>query len=111
MLVVPVLIAALLLGFSLRTETKYLCASDLPDVTLLRAQANGGDAEAQYRIGMMNFGPQGDWHEAAYWLKKAAEQGHARAQLWLGTMYEWGHGVEEDKAEAAQWYLRAARKP
>ena len=81
MLVVPVLTAVFLLGSSTRTETKYLCAYELSEITVLRDQANGGNADVQYRMGMMNFGPEGDWHEAAYWLQKAAEQGHPRAQI------------------------------
>jgi TPR repeat protein len=109
-MLVPVVIAAFLLSSSTRTETKYLCVSDAPDMTVLRAKASGGDAEAEYRMGMLNFGPDGEWHEAAYWLQKAAEQGHARAEFWLGTMYERGHALAQDSAEAAQWYLRAAQQ-
>ena len=40
--------------------------------------------------------------------KKAAEQGYARAQYWLGYMYAYGEGVPEDDAEAYAWYSIAA---
>ena len=37
-------------------------------------------------------------------LKKAAEQGDARAQFNLGTMYYTGQGVPEDRVQAYAWY-------
>jgi TPR repeat protein len=46
--------------------------------------------------------------EAARWFKKAAEQGHARAQFNLGTMCERGRGVEQSYVAAAEWYKEAA---
>ena len=46
--------------------------------------------------------------EAAKWFLKAAEQGHPRAQLKIGLMYDKGEGVKQDPVEAAKWYRRAA---
>ena len=42
------------------------------------------------------------------WLRKAAEQGSARAQCLLGLNYANGDGVKPDKVEAARWLRRAA---
>ena len=42
------------------------------------------------------------------WYRRAAEQGHAGAQLNLGIMYKIGEGVPEDLAEAAKWLQKAA---
>ena len=42
--------------------------------------------------------------------KKAAEQGHAGAQLALGFMYAYGRGVPEDDTEAVKWYRKAAEQ-
>ena len=39
-----------------------------------------------------------------------AEQGNARAQLFLGLLYHNGHGVPQDYAEAAKWYRKAANQ-
>ncbi len=39
--------------------------------------------------------------EASKWFRKAAEQGHPKAQA-LGFMYDSGHGVPQDYAEAAK---------
>ena len=46
--------------------------------------------------------------QAAYWYRKAADQGDAGAQNQLGYFYTWGIGVERSNAEAFRWYARAA---
>ena len=46
--------------------------------------------------------------EAVKWYRKAAEQGHARAQLFLGAMYTDGDGVPEDYVRAFAWFNLAA---
>jgi hypothetical protein len=53
---------------------------------------------------------RGDLAEAAKWFRLAAEQGHASAQYFLGTMYDGGLGVPQDDAEAAKWYRLAAEQ-
>jgi TPR repeat protein len=37
-------------------------------------------------------------------IRKAADLGHAEAQLLLGTMYEKGRGIERDTIQAYFWY-------
>ena len=39
---------------------------------------------------------------------QAAAEGSGEAQAWLGDTYAYGMGVEQDPAEAATWYRRAA---
>ena len=46
--------------------------------------------------------------EAVAWYRKAAAQGHAAAQFFLGVMYADGHGVPQDDAEAVAWYRKVA---
>jgi len=41
-------------------------------------------------------------------LTPLAREGSARAQLWLGEMYYYGHGVAEDDRAAFEWFSRAA---
>jgi TPR repeat protein len=48
--------------------------------------------------------------EAVKWFRKAAEQGHAKAQYALGRSYEMGLGVVADYEEAAKWYRKAAEQ-
>ena len=43
-------------------------------------------------------------------LRKAADQGKAEAQFYLGVMYAKGQGVPQDDAEAAKWYRKAAEQ-
>jgi TPR repeat protein len=45
---------------------------------------------------------------AAKWYRKAAEQGHARAQTNLALMYEDGEGVPQNRQEAIRWFKKAA---
>jgi TPR repeat protein len=52
----------------------------------------------------------GDSTETAKWFRKAAEQGDADAQGWLGFMYDMGEGVQKDSTEAAKWYRKAAEQ-
>jgi TPR repeat protein len=45
---------------------------------------------------------------AARLLEEAAEEGNPDAQKAIGICYDKGHGVEQDKEEAYQWYVEAA---
>jgi TPR repeat protein len=79
-------------------------------IALYAPRAERGDAEAQYRMGMMarfGWGMEKDATAAARWLQKAVDSGHPQAQAELGTMYRLGRGVPEDPQRAAQ-LLRAA---
>ena len=49
-------------------------------------------------------------HEAVMWFRRAADQGNASAQFYLGVMFDEGKGVPQDYAEAAKWYRRAAEQ-
>jgi len=44
------------------------------------------------------------------WYRKAAEQGHADAQFYLGGCYLSGTGVAKDEAEAVDWFRKAAEQ-
>ena len=49
-----------------------------------------------------------DDKEATKWFRKAAEQGHAQAQLKLGIAYMEGVGVPKDLVAAYAWWNLAA---
>ena len=53
---------------------------------------------------------RGDYRTAHREFLKAAEQGNAGAQYWLGWMYYKGKGVPKNDAEAARWYREAAKR-
>ena len=52
----------------------------------------------------------GDFETALREFRLLAEQGNARAQFRLGSMYDEGDGVPEDNAEAVKWYRLAAEQ-
>ena len=77
----------------------------------VRAEAEKGDAIAQYNLGICYANGQGvakDYVEAVKWFRKAAEQNFAQAQFILGGRYGLGEGVAKDEAEAVKWYRKAA---
>jgi hypothetical protein len=77
------------------------------------AEAEQGNAKAQYKLGNMYFsgvGVKQDYAEALRWFTKAAEQGHANAQNNLAEMYHKGRGVKQDDAEAVRWHTKAAEQ-
>ncbi len=105
----------------------------------LKKDAITGDAEAQYRLGVFFYdrvtGPpadrdrsRADTAKALKWLRKAAEQGHAKAQCALGNHYDHagnfgffvsvlqeiyhalGHFYDRNEVEAVKWYRKAAEQ-
>ena len=77
----------------------------------LQTQAQTGDAQAQFRLGMLYAsGPAAirDETRAKLWVERAAEQNYADAQFNLALMYETGRGVDRDVPTALSWYQRAA---
>ena len=97
--------------------------------------AEQGHAAGQNWLGMFYFRGQGVaqdravgrvWLEKSIeqgeevvvaWCQKAAKQGHAEAQYWLGKLYYFGSFgtiqlgvVEQDPAIAAEWYRKAAEQ-
>jgi uncharacterized protein len=57
--------------------------------------------------------PAGAWWRTMRGVKmdrKAAEQGWARAQFNLGSMYENGQGLTQDHTQAVKWYCKAAEQ-
>ena len=51
-----------------------------------------------------------DYERAAFWVRKAADQGHARAALALGIFLEVGFGVPTDAKESVFWFRKAAEQ-
>ena len=75
--------------------------------------AEQGDANAQFRLGVMYVRGEGvtqDYKEAVKWARKSAEQGHAGGQFNLGVLYDYGSGVTRDYKEAVKWYRKSAEQ-
>lgn len=52
----------------------------------------------------------GDFPRAAARIGPAAERGNARAQAYLGFMYQYGRGVPQNYVLAVYWYRRGAEQ-
>ncbi|TAL27429.1 MAG: sel1 repeat family protein [Alphaproteobacteria bacterium] len=84
----------------------------------IASEAYGYESFQEYQNGTMNFNPP-ETHlskvpqileESAKWYRKAAEQGNAEAQNYLGGAYWYGLGVQDDNEEAVRWYKKAAEQ-
>ena len=64
---------------------------------------------ANYEEGKQAYLNQ-DYERALEILKPLAKQGHSQAQITLGLMYDYGHGVKKDPSESIKWYLMAAEQ-
>lgn len=76
----------------------------------LKADADNGNATAQYQLGKCYDNGEGvnrDVVQAVIWYRLAAEQGNAKAQANLGDCYEKGEGVAQDYSEAFKWFSLA----
>ena len=75
--------------------------------------AYGGEARAQYDLGVMydqGQGVQRSDAKAKEWYERAAQQGEARAQYNLGLMYLNGQGVQPDFVTAYYWICLSANR-
>lgn len=79
----------------------------------IRAMAEQGNAEAQFKLGGMYEHGRGvpqDFAEGLKWYRTSADQGFALAQSTLGYLYMYGEGVEEDLEAALMWNQKAAEQ-
>lgn len=77
----------------------------------LRQLAEKGDAEAQYRLGMLYRTKEHlHYKEAFRWLSKAAGQGHPSAQNAVGEMLRDGKKIQRNLKEAFKWFSLAAEQ-
>ena len=67
------------------------------------------EIEKYYNDGVKAYNA-GNYSEAVRLYRKAAEQGNAAAQCYLGYCYEFGKGVTKDLTEAVKWYRKAAEQ-
>jgi len=79
----------------------------IPPVVTVEAEANAGNAVAQYQHAQVKLS-EGDLETAASFLRRAAQKGVAPAQYDLGKLYERGQGVDKDIIEARTLIQKAA---
>lgn len=96
-----------------RADKAYLRGDYDKAVTDIEFLANGGEARAQYDLGLLydqgQGVPQND-ARAMHWYALAAEQGEPRAQYNLGLMYLNGQGVQPDLVTAYYWITLSANR-
>jgi len=79
----------------------------------LRKSAEGGDASAQNKLGLLYYEGKGvpqDYRQAKQLFEEAAKQGHAGAQTNLGTIYLHGEGAPRSDRMALFWFSQAAEQ-
>ena len=87
--------------------------ADSPNMSELYYQAECGDVNAQFRLGVCyenGTGVNQNFDEAVKWYRAAAEQGYAAAQCNLGSDYYNGTGVTQNFDEAVRWFRKAAEQ-
>jgi TPR repeat protein len=52
----------------------------------------------------------GDYQTALQLLQPLAERGDPQAELQIGTLYLWGHGIPRDDTEAVRWFRASAEQ-
>ncbi len=85
-----------------------LPAQTAAELIELKSKAGKGDAESQYELGKFYLGK--DLKEAGAWYRKAADQGHAKAQSEMGVFNKNGWIDGASPSEAKRWWLMAAAK-
>ena len=78
---------------------------------LLSPLAEEGEAEAQFRLGIIYQTGLGGVSNESYayrWMRESAQQGHALAQHGLGIMYLFGECAIKNEVEALKWFEKAA---
>ena len=98
---------ALEIGLKAYRNRKYSRAYQI-----LRPLAKRGMAKAQNKMGNLYYNGRGgvekDYRTAFKWFKKAARQGHDRAQFSLGIMYSLAQGISKNDSVAEDWFRKSA---
>jgi uncharacterized protein len=90
-----------------------LAQESADDFTETLANAEKGDAQAQFDVGYVfatGEGVEQDEVRAFFWYEKAAAQNHTSAQYKLGMAYLHGEGVSSDLQKALDLITLAADK-
>jgi len=108
----PILTARSTGNSEARDPRLALLEGDEFKVKLQAAFEKNGDLAQKYLADIYNTGNnvQNGAVQADNWVRTAADQGHAGAQLMLGVLYFVGRCVPQNDAEAFSWTQQAARQ-
>src|SRR6478672_6998881 len=85
----------------------------LEALKLWKQDSQNGDAEADYRIGMLyakNHGVVGNIPDAVVWYERAAQRGHVDAQYQLGLIYLYGAKASVGPNRPETWRQSSAAR-
>ena len=91
-------------------ELYYYLDKYIDAFSIIKVEAENGNAEAQYLLAEMYYYGQGmpiDEAKAVEWYIRSAENGCPNAQYQLGYLYENGIEVVADTNTANKWYKKA----
>lgn len=88
-----------------RRRIEFQCLIFILSLYLILAPSAWGD----YQDGRTAYN-RGDYAIALKELRPLAEQGHAKAQFYLGEMYYKVKTMEQDDDEAVKWVYKAAEQ-
>ena len=104
-------------------ELSFSDGNDIIDLDALQESAEHGDVEAQCLLAYCLYSGRfvrrvenrieticRDTKRAFFWWSRAARQGNAKAQYWLGYCYWFGEGTLENRTEAWSWFIAAAEQ-
>lgn len=79
-------------------------------IEVIIASAKKGDTESAYRLGLLY--EKGEYVDcdpkaAARWYQKAADNGHAWAQVAIGHLHAIGFGIPRSQTKAREWFSKA----
>ncbi len=98
----------------LYTTGKLVEKNEQKAFRLFKKSAELGYSEAQTKMGEIyrtgSFGKEESPKESFKWYLKAANQGDASAQFYVGYYYASGYGVNKDDNLAFEWYNKAAEQ-
>lgn len=83
------------------------------EVSTLRRQAESGDEEAAFQLGMAyetGYDLSQNCTKAAEWVTRAAENGYPAAEYNLGLRYRDGDGVAANPTDSEKWLSKAAAR-
>src|SRR5271170_7455442 len=91
----------------------FITGDTSPDVSHVdnQTKATTGHLREELKLASDYFAGRGvprDLSQAAYWYRKAADQGDPGAQVEMGYFYLAGIGVKPDAEQAIRWFQRAS---
>lgn len=95
------------------SNARAAAGSEEVSVAGLTKKAESGDAESQYKLGLMYYEGEAvpkDFKKSFQWCEKAALQGHAKAMHSMGFLYFKGDGVPKDLRMAYAYFTNSAAR-